>query len=330
MTDRTRSLEWKVGGLILTAVALLVLFLVLLGDFRCEKRVPVTVDFPTSADLKVGAPVKVSGVTVGKVTRVDLWGGRPDPDRGNRPVGVRVTLAIDADAAAMLRQDALFRLTTLGILGEKYVEVSPGSLESPTVPAEFVFVGKGPMNLDAVGSDAGSLVADLSSFLAENRENLRESIANIRQVTARANEILEESRPVIQRTLARLDQISAGVAQETRNGATVGEAIVAVRDLARSLDRGIGPVLEALPGTVQEVRRLATDGSQMARELAALVVAARPDLLALVVQIRGIVQGIAEGKGTVGGLLVDREIYDDLVALMKDIKRHPWRLLLKD
>jgi len=32
----------------------------------------------------------------------------------------------------------------------------------------------------------------------------------------------------------------------------------------------------------------------------------------------------------VGGLLTEREIYDDLVALMKDIKRHPWRLLLKD
>lgn len=330
MTDRTRSLEWKVGGLILTALALLVLFLVLLGDFRCEKRVPVVVDFPTSADLKVGAPVKVTGVTVGKVTRVELWGGRPDPARNNRPVGVRVTLAIDADAAGMLRHDALFRLTTLGILGEKYVEVSPGSPEAPSVPADWVFVGKGPMNLDAVGSDAGTLVADISSFLSENRENLRESIANIRQVTAQASQILEESRPVIRRTLARLDQISAGIGEETRNGATVAEAVAAVRDLARRVDRGIGPVLDALPGTVREVQRLATDGSQVARDLAALVVAARPDLLALVAQVRGIVQGVAEGKGTVGGLLAEREIYDDLVALMKDIKRHPWRLLLKD
>jgi len=330
MTDRTRTLEWKVGGLILTAVALLVLFLILLGDFRCEKRVPVVVDFPTSADLKVGAPVKVSGVTVGKVTRIDLWGGRPDPARGNRPVGVRVALTLDANAAGMLRQDAVFRLTTLGILGEKYVEVSPGSLETPAPPPEWVFVGKGPMNLDAVGSDAGTLVADISSFLAENRENLREAIVNIRQMTARANEILEESRPAIRRTLERLDRISAGLGEETRDGAAVGEAVAAVRDLARKVDRGIGPVLEALPETVRDVGRLATDGSQVARDLSALVVAARPDLLALVVQVRAIIQGVAEGKGTVGGLLSDREIYDDLVALMKDIKRHPWRLLLKD
>jgi hypothetical protein len=32
----------------------------------------------------------------------------------------------------------------------------------------------------------------------------------------------------------------------------------------------------------------------------------------------------------VGGLLSDREIYDDLVAFMKDVKRHPWKLLLKE
>lgn len=330
MTDRVQSLEWKVGGLILASVALLVVFLVLLGDFRCERRTSIQADFPTSADLKVGAPVKITGVTVGKVTRVDLWGGRPDPSRENRPVGVRVTMSLNADAAGMLRQDAQFRLTTLGILGEKYVEISPGSLDAPPPPADSIFVGKGPMNIDAVGSTAGDLVGDIATFLHENRDNLRESIDNIRQVSALAVEILTEARPVLSQTLSRLDRVSAGLAEGTRDGVEVAETIRAVRELARNLDRGVAPVLSALPGTIQEVQHLAADGGKTAREIAALVETARPELLALFAQVRGIADRVAQGKGTIGGLLSEREIYDDLVALIKDIKRRPWRLLLKD
>ena len=70
----------------------------------CEKDHP---DAPaTDKPDPTRVPVKVAGVTVGKVAEVKLWGGQPDPDRGNRPVQVRVRLKISPDALRMLHDDA--------------------------------------------------------------------------------------------------------------------------------------------------------------------------------------------------------------------------------
>lgn len=330
MSERARSMEVKVGGLILTAVLLLVAFLILLGDFRCRDRVPLQVDFPTSADLKTGAPVKISGVTVGKVKLVDLWGGRVDPDHGDRPVGVRVTLDLDAAPARLLRDDAKFRITTLGILGEKYVEIFPGTAAGQAVPDGFVFEGVGPMNLDAVGADATTLVADISGVLKENRENLRESVAGIRKLVADADAVLVENRPAIKNAVSNLERLTKGLAEGTRDGEEVREVLVAIKGLAQRIDRGIGPTLEALPSAVRNVDRLAGQGALLATDLLPLVAAARPEFQAILTGLKLVVQDVRSGKGTVGGLLSDREIYDDLVAFMKDVKRHPWKLLLKE
>lgn len=330
MSERARSMEVKVGGLILTAVLLLVAFLILLGDFRCRDRVPLRVDFPTSADLKTGAPVKISGVTVGKVKKVDLWGGRPDPENDNRPVGVRVTLQLDANSASLLRDDAKFRITTLGILGEKYVEIYPGTADGQPVTDDLVFQGVGPMNLDAVGADATTLVSDISSVLKENRDNLRDSVAGIKKLVTDADAVLNENRPAIKNAVANLERLSKGLADGTRDGEEVREVLVAIKGLAQRIERGIGPTLDALPSAVRNVDRLADRGAVLASDLLPLVAAAKPEVQAVLTGLRFIVQDVRAGKGTVGGLLSDREIYDDLVAFMKDVKRHPWKLLLKE
>ena len=42
------------------------------------------------------------------------------------------------------------------------------------------------------------------------------------------------------------------------------------------------------------------------------------------------VAGVSSGKGTVGALLTDREIYDDLKEVMKTIKQRPWKIVWKE
>jgi hypothetical protein len=43
-----------------------------------------------------------------------------------------------------------------------------------------------------------------------------------------------------------------------------------------------------------------------------------------------VIGGMAEGRGTVGKLLTEDEIYNDLRFFVKDIKEHPWKLLRRD
>lgn len=46
-------------------------------------------------------------------------------------------------------------------------------------------------------------------------------------------------------------------------------------------------------------------------------------------EIRNILDHMNKGEGTVGGLLVKDEIYNDMRDLMADVKKHPWKLLKK-
>ena len=84
----------------------------------------IQVSFPNAGQLGTQADVRIAGVTIGKVVEKSL-----DPD-GNRTVA---TLQIDHKFAPIHRDShAILRQKT--IIGETYVELSPGTPHSPTLP----------------------------------------------------------------------------------------------------------------------------------------------------------------------------------------------------
>ena len=107
-------LEIKVGALIALTLALVVFFLFLLGSFSFQRTYKLKVDFDFSGNLQVGAPVKISGIKMGKVEEVDFLGGKFDP-AVNRRVQVRVTLQINDKAKDAIHDDAEFFINTQGV-----------------------------------------------------------------------------------------------------------------------------------------------------------------------------------------------------------------------
>src|SRR4030095_10842927 len=91
---RERGLEFKVGLLILISSAILVSFIFVLGNFSLRSGFTIQVDFDYIGSLQPGAPIKVSGIKVGKVKDVDFLGGQLDPKIDKR-VQVRVTAWIE-------------------------------------------------------------------------------------------------------------------------------------------------------------------------------------------------------------------------------------------
>src|SRR5438067_1901221 len=89
-----KSLELKVGALILLSVALLGGFVALLGNFSLRGGHKIYVDFDFSGNIQSGAAVKISGIKVGKVEEVRFLGGQMDPQTKRR-VQVRVVAWIE-------------------------------------------------------------------------------------------------------------------------------------------------------------------------------------------------------------------------------------------
>src|ERR1700710_1331961 len=90
-----RSIEVKVGILILTAVGLLAAFILVMGGINFQPTYSIFVDFDNPGGLQTGAPVKIAGVKVGKISDIAFRGGELDPKTGKRDALVRLKVLVE-------------------------------------------------------------------------------------------------------------------------------------------------------------------------------------------------------------------------------------------
>ena len=79
-----RSIEVKVGALILVSLGILGAFILVMAGLSFEKTYTVYVDFDNPGGLQPGAAVRIAGVKVGSVKALEFQGGQVDPKTGRR------------------------------------------------------------------------------------------------------------------------------------------------------------------------------------------------------------------------------------------------------
>ncbi|MFW6369231.1 MAG: MlaD family protein, partial [Myxococcota bacterium] len=122
-----RALEIKVGVFVLAAAAILAGFALALGDLSFSRGWEIHVDYGFVGSVHEGAPVRVSGLEVGRVRGIELLDGERRDEQG-RPLLVRLRLDLDESARGKLREDTEFHIGAAGVLGEVYVEAVTGSM----------------------------------------------------------------------------------------------------------------------------------------------------------------------------------------------------------
>jgi phospholipid/cholesterol/gamma-HCH transport system substrate-binding protein len=172
--------ELGVGCLMLAAgvvTAYLALQMGALGSLG-RSTVPVDVVLADAAGLKVDAPISVAGVQVGTVESLSVAGGR-----------ARAGLALDSEAEVY--RDATLRVRAASLLGEKYLELVPGTPEAGRVVAgdtladvpEQIEIDElvgalGPVLAAVDPEDLGRAIAALAAALEEDPERLGRMLAN--------------------------------------------------------------------------------------------------------------------------------------------------------
>jgi phospholipid/cholesterol/gamma-HCH transport system substrate-binding protein len=118
-----RRMELGVGLFMVVGIVALAYLSVNLGrvDIMGQRGYVVYADFPSVGGLKSGAAVEIAGVSVGRVQSIGL-----------KDYQARVTLRIDSDVK--LQTDAIVSIKTKGLIGEKFVLISPGGSDK-IVPA---------------------------------------------------------------------------------------------------------------------------------------------------------------------------------------------------
>ena len=114
-----RTVELRVGVAVIAALAILILGVMWLKDYRYSiSRYHVKATFPSVGVLGPGDPVTVSGVEKGRVDKVELYQG-----------DVLVTFNLTEDVN--LKEDARFRLANVGLMGERVIDIQTGYSDKP-------------------------------------------------------------------------------------------------------------------------------------------------------------------------------------------------------
>jgi phospholipid/cholesterol/gamma-HCH transport system substrate-binding protein len=338
---RTRALEFKVGLLIVIAAVLLIGFIIVLGNFAFGSGYTLYVDFDFAGDLKPGAPVKVSGIKVGKVKKVEFMGGNIDPVTGRR-VQVRTEVWLEERVRESLRQDAEFYVNTAGVLGEQYLEIVPGGdYERPPLEPGSILVGNSPPRTDLIASRLYEVLDSVSAVLRDDRDVIRNVLANSASAVHELDQLLRDNRESMgalissANDLAReasvtLNKVNQGLDDPRLITKTIRDADQLLVTANRSLDT-LTPAVKTLVDDATRVTGIVTE-NRVDRAIAVADRAATAATKAggLIDNVNALVVDVRQGKGTAGALLVREEIYADLREMIRDLKRNPWKFFWKE
>jgi len=162
--SRDNGLELKVGSFVLLAVLVLTFFIISISDLSIfEKGRHIHVVFGFASGLREAAPVRLAGVEVGLVRKLKVF--VDEADGGKTKVRVNIWIKEDISIPA----DSKITINQLGILGEKYLEIIPGS-STDLIKDDGVAIGHDPVPIEKITEKMDSLMAKLE-VTADNVNN---------------------------------------------------------------------------------------------------------------------------------------------------------------
>ena len=349
---RSDNLSWsqvKTGIFILIAMLLFGGGVLMMGDktkMFIDKG-SLSIIMPDVAGLKVGAPVWLSGVDVGLVTDIHF----ETPEKNNE---ITVTLQIDKSALKKINTDSKVTIKTRGLMGEKYVDVTPSLSFSDSPPT--VIQGESVARLDDVMQKAGASFDRLNRIMekVDRGEGTLGKLTTDKKLYDNLANLSLELRilaDTINRGEGSLGKLMRSDEPYKKIVAILNRADATLTDI-QSADGTLGKLVRDRE-LYDKMVKLADKSSLAAddmRELKSILTSKENTIgklltdkelydkgVSLVTRADGAVKAyetaaarLQSTEGTAGKLLNDREAYDKLVvmiesidALIKDIKANP-------
>lgn len=290
----------KVGVVMLVALAVLGYFVLRIEDIslsRSRTTREVKAIFDDVAGLDDESAVRIAGVRKGHVEDIRvLKDGRAE-----------VTMVVDDDVP--LHTNANARVANLGMLGEKYIELDPGSPQAGLLPnptdGAVVIRGSQPASFDQITDQVGAIAEDVKAITASLRtvmagqtgqQRLEEIVENVRGITADVRLLIAANRENVDATLVNTRAITEHLRAE-------------IPKLAATIDA----VANQIGGTVGDNREDVRQVVQNLRGLSA-------DLRVTADNLNDITNQTRSGQGTIGKLFYSDEAHDRLTGALASVE----------
>ncbi len=313
---KSPSMEIKVGIFVFIAILLLAYLTTLITRDRIITRDTYTVhaDFENVSGLRTNSPVEIAGIDIGTVQEISLVN-----HRARVSMVIRENITIYADSRATIR--------TRGVLGDKFVEINPGSSQQPALEdGGVVAQGVQPTDLDQVMARIGDIADDISEVTRsvsnvfggpEGERDMREFFENLRMAAVQLNQVVQTNAQGVEMIVSNLENFSGdlqhisqdnkeNINQIIENFATYSNqlniTLSRIGDILETVQHGEGPVT-----TLLEDRQMSEDLRRTATSLESLT------------------RKLDEGEGTLGKLITEddtgRKIDDALDGINEFLDR---------
>jgi len=139
MVQERKRLEFSVGIFLIIGLFCLGYLSLTLGNFSFfgKDRYEVSATFSTVSGLKPKSQVMMAGVTIGEVQRVQLKGGH-----------AQITMSINT--SVKLEEDSIASVKTMGIIGDKYVTITPGASDTYIQNGGIIRETQPPLDIESL------------------------------------------------------------------------------------------------------------------------------------------------------------------------------------
>lgn len=266
-----------------------------------EKQLRYRTYLSNVTGLKLGDPVRLVGVDVGRIKEINVK-------------NENVELVFDVKPGTQIRTDSVASLRLTNLLGGQFLSISLGSQKSPLLEPGGTVYGKDSANIDVIVENVGELTKDaktlinnlnrnqdevlkkVSAILDDNRANLQQSVANFRSITEKFD---------------RGEGSLALLLNDKALYANANDAAQNLKNISAKIDKG--------EGTVGKLINDPTLYNDAQTTLASLKVGIA-DMNASMKDFKEIAGKINRGEGTVGKLVNDDALYTELRDASKNIK----------
>lgn len=314
---RSPRITWdqlRVGLVILAGVAVIAVAIYKLGESAnlFVKRYDLIAFLPDANGLREGGSVMVAGQLAGTVTRIEFLPVDTDTIRN-----LKLTLAVDAGVREQIRRDSKGKLRTLGLLGDKVFDITPGTPAfRPLREGDTVTVTPA-MDYEAVIAQASSAVTDMVALTRDMRTitgGLARGEGTVGQMLT--NRALYDQ---LNGTLGRANTMLAKLANP--NG-SVGRML----DDPALYNRLVG-VIGSTDSLVMSINSSNGTAGLLLRDSTLY-----RNMVGISQGADSLLKSLTNGQGSASRLLTDQTLYDqlnklvtDLSAVLADVRKDPSR-----
>lgn len=334
-----KQLKWsqlRVGITVIVASLTLALLLFLMSGTAglLTARITIKSYFDNAQGLRVGAPVRLSGVDIGNVTRIRIV---PDKDKQLTPV--EVTMKVSTKYHYGLRRDSVTSLETAGVLGETYLDidssqaVGPLAQDGDTLPTQVhpdfnqvVRASQSTLqNMDALLKRADRILAfaesgkgSLGKLIYDPTlyNRFSETVADFQKIVNQVGSGQGSLGALISRNdaydkfLATLDKMNAVIDDMQQGKGTAGKFLKdpALYNNANDTIANIKKITEDINAGKGTLGKLTKD-EELAKKLDTTIT-----------KLSELTSDLEAGQGTAGKLFKDESLYDNAGQLLVETR----------